>query len=43
MYLQNNLTDSSACLFNLNLADPKKMMEAVPANEQCGHKLATVE
>jgi sulfur dioxygenase len=23
---------------NLNLADPKKMMEAVPANEQCGQE-----
>ena len=28
---------------NLNLPDPKKMMEAVPANEQCGRKLAAVE
>ena len=28
---------------NLNLPDPKKMMEAVPANERCGRKLATVE
>jgi len=28
---------------NLNLPDPKKMMEAVPTNEQCGKKLATVE
>ena len=28
---------------NLNLADPKKMMEAVPANERCGRKLAAVE
>ncbi|NJK58844.1 MAG: MBL fold metallo-hydrolase [Pleurocapsa sp. SU_5_0] len=28
---------------NLNLPDPQKMMEAVPANERCGHKLATVE
>lgn len=24
---------------NLNLPDPKKMMEAVPANEQCGRKI----
>jgi len=28
---------------NLNLPDPKKMMEAVPANERCGRKLAAVE
>ena len=28
---------------DLNLANPKKMMEAVPANEQCGRKLAPVE
>ncbi len=28
---------------NLNLPDPKKMMEAVPANELCGRKLATVK
>ena len=28
---------------NLNLPDPKKIMEAVPANERCGRKLATVE
>lgn len=28
---------------NLNLPDPKKMMEAVPANELCGLKLATVK
>lgn len=28
---------------DLNLPNPKKMMEAVPANEQCGRKLATVE
>jgi glyoxylase-like metal-dependent hydrolase (beta-lactamase superfamily II) len=28
---------------NLNLPDPQKMMEAVPANEQCGHKLTMVE
>ncbi|MCC0177229.1 MBL fold metallo-hydrolase [Waterburya agarophytonicola K14] len=28
---------------NLNLPDPKKMMEAVPANEKCGRKLATIE
>lgn len=28
---------------NLNLPNPKKMMEAVPANERCGHKLAAVE
>ena len=28
---------------NLNLPNPQKMMEAVPANEKCGRKLATVE
>jgi glyoxylase-like metal-dependent hydrolase (beta-lactamase superfamily II) len=28
---------------NLNLPDPKKMMEAVPANEQCGRNLATAK
>lgn len=28
---------------NLDLPNPKKMMEAVPANEQCGRKLTTVE
>ena len=28
---------------NLDLPHPKKMMEAVPANEQCGSKLAVVE
>ena len=28
---------------NLNLPDPKKMMEAVPANEQCGRKLTTAK
>ena len=28
---------------NLSLPNPKKMMEAVPANEQCGRKLAVVE
>ena len=28
---------------NLNLPEPKKMMEAVPANERCGRKLAAVE
>ena len=25
---------------NLNLPNPQKMMEAVPANEQCGHKIS---
>ena len=28
---------------NLDLPEPKKMMEALPANERCGRKLATVE
>ncbi|MEL6493728.1 MAG: MBL fold metallo-hydrolase [Cyanobacteria bacterium J06623_7] len=28
---------------NLNLPNPQKMMEAVPANEKCGQKLAIVE
>ena len=28
---------------NLNLSAPKKMMEAVPANEQCGLRLATAK
>ena len=28
---------------NLNLPDPKKMMEAVPANEQCRRNLATAK
>ncbi|MEM7761742.1 MAG: MBL fold metallo-hydrolase [Cyanobacteria bacterium P01_A01_bin.40] len=28
---------------NLNLRDPKKMMEAIPANERCGRKLATAK
>ena len=28
---------------NLNLPDPKKMMEAVPANKQCGRQVAAVE
>ncbi|MEO1404850.1 MAG: MBL fold metallo-hydrolase, partial [Cyanobacteria bacterium J06635_1] len=26
----------------LNLPDPKKMMEAVPANELCGRTIATL-
>jgi glyoxylase-like metal-dependent hydrolase (beta-lactamase superfamily II) len=26
---------------NLNLPEPKKMMKALPANEQCGHLVRT--
>ncbi|MCX7593833.1 MAG: MBL fold metallo-hydrolase [Fischerella sp.] len=34
---RNNFIELMA---NLNLPDPKKMMEAVPANEQCGNVMA---
>lgn len=41
-FVGRDRADYIAFMNNLNLPDPKKMMEAVPANERCGRAIAVV-